>query len=453
MNFINTQSIKFNNLIKGFFIKKFNLSISKNVNNLENNKIYVNKNIMVLSNKIINLNYNTNLDQDKYSMVYILYRNIHYKMQDSTCYLDNYSKHTIKNTYNNIIKNNDNVIKNNDNVIKNNDNVIKNNDNVIKNNDNVIKNTNIMLSKDVLIIGRKYIDKKTTRKTTNSLNMFCIFDTDKSIKTTPNVNPKCIKDLEDKDEDYKVSSNDRRKFLYNLKQELYNKNIDEKYMNNIIKNCIFLDVEYTNDIYDDFEQFPISKDTSLLFMIGVCYKYENDVTYKDYTVNQLTFENEKNIITNFLNFIDSIYNNLNKPIIVFHWSPADRVIIEKTLLKHNILDYKHKMCFVDLLQIVKQTIVLKSYSLKYISKKLLSKKYDTECQNGFQAMCSVIENDIVLKKSSSCNLESSSCNLESSSCNLESSSCNLESLPIVIDIIEYNKMDTVLLYNVVCFFC
>ena len=75
MNFINSQNIKFNKLINGFFINKFNLSISKKVNCLENNKIYVNKNIMVLSNKIINLNYNTNLDQDKYSMVYILYRN------------------------------------------------------------------------------------------------------------------------------------------------------------------------------------------------------------------------------------------------------------------------------------------------------------------------------------------------------------------------------------------
>ena len=409
MNFINSQNIKFNKLINGFFINKFNLSISKKVNCLENNKIYVNKNIMVLSNNIINLNYNTNLDQDKYSMVYILYRNIHYKMQNSSCYLDNHTKHNIKDIYNNIKKDIYNNIK---------------------------KDTNTILSKDVLIIGRKYIDKKTTSKTTNSLNMFCIFDTDKSIKTKQNINPNFEKDLEDKD--YKVSSNDRRNFLYNLKQELHNKNIDEKYMNNIIKNCIFLDVEYTNDIYDDFEQFPISKDTSLLFMIGICYKYENDIKYKDYTVNQLTFENEKNIITDFLNFIDSKYNNLNKPVIIFHWSPADRVIVEKTLLKHNIIDYSHKMCFVDLLQIVKQTIVLTSYSLKYISKKLLSKKYDTECQNGFQAMCSVIENDIVLKKSNLCNLET----------NL----CNLKSLPSMIDIIEYNKMDTVLLYDVICFF-
>ena len=317
--------------------------------------------------------------------------------------------------------------------------------------------------------------------------MFCTFDTDKSIKTNrnddanrndnENRNDDAKDEHELEDEDYKVSSNDRRKFLYNLKKELYSKNIDEKYINNILKNCIFLDVEYTNDIYDDFEQFPISKDTSLLFMIGICFKYENDVQYKDYTVNQLTFENEKNIITDFLNFIDSKYNNLNKPVIIFHWSPADRVIIEKTLTRHHIdyNNYKHKMCFVDLLQIVKQTVVLSSYSLKYISKKLLSIKYDTECQNGFQAMCSVIENDIVLKKSSLCNSETSSlgseksklcnseksklCNSETSSYNSETSSYNsetssydLKSLPSMIDIIEYNKMDTVLLYDILCFF-
>ena len=81
---------------------------------------------------------------------------------------------------------------------------------------------------------------------------------------------------------------------------------------------------------------------------------------------------------------------------------------------------------IDLLIVLKQTINLPSYSLKYVAKELLNLHYDTDCQNGLDAMCRIIQNDIVTSTPNN---------------------------DIVKDIVEYNKMDTTLLYNILIYLC
>ena len=85
--------------------------------------------------------------------------------------------------------------------------------------------------------------------------------------------------------------------------------------------------------------------------------------------------------------------------------------------------------YVDLLDVVKKTIDMSSYSLKYIAKNLLHVNYDTECQNGLDAMCSIIKQNNIMNKDE-----------------------KLTDFDVTKDVIRYNKMDTVLLYKVIEFF-
>ena len=276
----------------------------------------------------------------------------------------------------------------------------------------------------MLIIGRKYYNKVTCHKNVNSLELPCFY-LSKTLK-----NDKKLQKLKIQKDDLNIN---RRKFLYQLKNELSNKlsaNSNTFYINNILKQSLFLDVEFTNDIYDDFKTFPISKDLSLLFMIGICSIDE----YINLTVDRLNDKNEYFILLKFLDYLKT--KTISQQIILFHWSNADKLIIEKTLVRHPDLyqmytdNLKNKIVYIDLLKIVKQTIVLKSYSLKYVSEKLLNIKYTTDCKNGLDAMCSIFLNDQLLD-------------------NNTLSKKSLHDFASTNDIIQYNKMDTTLLYKII----
>ena len=94
-----------------------------------------------------------------------------------------------------------------------------------------------------------------------------------------------------------------------------------------------------------------------------------------------------------------------------------------------------QIIYVDLLIILKQTIDLPSYSLKYVAKELLNLRYDTDCQNGLDAMCSIIQNDIMLTNNE-----------------MNIHNQDLLSLQSSKDIVKYNKIDTTLLYDVLIYF-
>jgi hypothetical protein len=64
---------------------------------------------------------------------------------------------------------------------------------------------------------------------------------------------------------------------------------------------------------------------------------------------------------------------------------------------------------------------------------LLNIIYDTKCQNGLDAMCSVIENDLLLKTEMY-------------------TEKNLLFFHDTKDVVNYNKLDTTLLYDIVKYF-
>jgi hypothetical protein len=396
MEFIHKQSRIFNTLIYNYFVKKYN-------------SIYKLRNVLILPNKNINSQYNINLDENKHSLIYVMYKNIYYKNTNDTnnqsrCYLDSNTKMKILKSFK-------------------------------------YYNKKINLSNDILIIGKRYINRKTNDKINDSTKLYCTYHINDNYETndnfdindnfdTTNIITKIPLSIYGKVDQHYYLQNQRRLFLYNLKNTF--KSIDTLYINNTIKNGLFLDVEYTNDIYDDFKSFPESKDYSMLFMIGITFKNKEDLEFIHYTVDKLTPEYEYKILKEFLNFINEKYKKEKCPIIIYHWSHADKTCIEKSFKKYpdlyNIYTI-YPIEFIDLLCVVKQTIKLPSYSLKYVAKTLLNINYDTECKNGLDAMCSIIQKNITMNDNQ-----------------------KLTDFDITKDIIEYNKMDTVLLYKVIKYF-
>ena len=422
MEFIQQRSLLFKKIVLNHFIINYQLSITKFVNNLNihnKNLIYVKGNYAIINNKIVNLQYNVKLDETKYSLMMILYKNIKYKEPNSTGDQPN-STGDQPNSTGDQPNSTGEAILNSD---------IKKN--IYKIFHNLDQKLNVS---DVMIIGRKY--KTNNKIISNSLGCYCTFDVLK-IKEKVNIS-KRNKNVQT--EVPLVKTNLRRTFLLNLKAYInqHGTEFNTIYINNMIQNSIFLDVEYTNDIYDDFSTFPISKDNSMLFIIGLLRIVKNECCYTDFTSKRLTYQEEYRILDNFLDYISNNYKNNKSRVTVFHWSHADKYIIEKSLARYPDLQKKYdptQIIYVDLLIILKQTIDLPSYSLKYVAKELLNLRYDTDCQNGLDAMCSIIQNDIMLTNNE-----------------MNIHNQDLLSLQSSKDIVKYNKIDTTLLYDVLIYF-
>ena len=91
MEFIQKRAVLFNKLVLDSFIKNYELSVTKLLYklNIRNHKlIYVKSNHVIVHNKIINIHYNLNLDETKYTLIMILYKNIKYKEINSNNVID-----------------------------------------------------------------------------------------------------------------------------------------------------------------------------------------------------------------------------------------------------------------------------------------------------------------------------------------------------------------------------
>jgi hypothetical protein len=326
--------------------------------------------MMIVSNKILNKHYNVQFDSDKFSVVFVLYRNI-------TCDSLNYAiigadvRRKLHSTYNNLQKNN-------------------------------------IIDSQIYVIGRKYRDKHSKLYvSTNSLSQLPVCKSASSYKMRKRTKAKTQeqKSLVDSVCDY-------------MKHKYQLNDLNHVSVHNIIHNGIYFDIEYINDIRDAFGSFPNSVDESMIFMIGVYHKNN----YTNFTVSEMVRPCEQMIMEQFVKYIVNFVKEYGTAVI-FHWSPADRVYIEKHLVRYPDLyaEYstvQNKVFYIDLIPVFKEIIPLASYSLKYVVQKLLNKRYTSNCQNGFKAMMSMIESGDFKKN--------------------------------VDDIIHYNMIDTCILAELVC---
>jgi hypothetical protein len=402
MDLIIKQTAIFKKMTIDYIINKYSLNCVKLCSKtpLYPCNIYEYKNMYIVNNFVLNQQYKLDLDTAKYSILHVCYKNLSYRNNLNQNVIN---KCVIESDYKRFISKNINYITK--------------------------KYTNY-INKYIWIIGRKYKNEKTLELENNSFLLPVFLESVSYVRkcnhkknTKTYINDNVVYD------DNVVLHQYRRRFLYTLKD--YLGDVDFSYINQILSNSVCLDIEYANDIYDDFSNFPISNNSSCLFMIGV-FDYKN--TYKNFIASQLDKRNEGIVLETYLDYVHEKISN-NGKIIIFHWSNADKIVLEKTLLRHPEL-YQfynrhiiNNIVYIDLLKVVKSTVFLNSYSLKYVLEKLLNIKYDTQCKNGLDAMCSIIYNDIEIKNSKTHK--------------------KLIDFETTNDIIQYNKLDTIYLYDII----
>lgn len=189
----------------------------------------------------------------------------------------------------------------------------------------------------------------------------------------------------------------KRKFKYVLKKEFDLKNMD---IHDLIKKTIFLDFEFIPDLVGNFDTFPKTSRKSIVFMIGIGFMENNEWVYKDYTTSELSENDEKKIINNWLKDMKRLNENGYK--YIMHWSKA-----EKTYLSKDIVYYLEKaFSFIDLMDVFKkcqsQDLKFKSLSLKHISKvfnrfNLVNLKWEDNISDGKSAMTETLFCDLLLQ--------------------------------------------------------
>jgi hypothetical protein len=229
----------------------------------------------------------------------------------------------------------------------------------------------------------------------------------------------------------------------NIKNNLFNWKYTE--------NEIFVDFETMCDIFSPFSELPEQKKTDMIFMIGVWYKHKQTGnnnsrptrwTYKRFTSNKATYEEEYRIMNEFNEFLKE-YNN---PKIWFwcaenrFWKTAENRQFDRASEEGN----KEKMDHIsnnwsidnwsDMCELFKkEPIVIKDcfkFGLKPIAKAmhkhgLISTKLESECSSGMSAMV----------KAWRCYNESES-----------PATC-----PVMQDIAKYNRFDVCVLEDILTY--
>lgn len=96
---------------------------------------------------------------------------------------------------------------------------------------------------------------------------------------------------------------------------------------------ITVDFETINSITDDFTILPIADTNSYLYMIGISYYSESTKTtnYRSIVLPRLTKRDELNLIYQFYDLIKSL-TNLDE-LVLFHWGHIERTFFQSTCMK------------------------------------------------------------------------------------------------------------------------
>jgi len=194
-------------------------------------------------------------------------------------------------------------------------------------------------------------------------------------------------------------------------------------------NEFILDIESVLNLETKGSYFnnDIQKDIPNICIIGLIIINGDNFVFKDFTIDDLTIESEKQNINNWLNFI-SKYDEIK----IYHWGHAEKTYLEN--IHKRFPDIKlPKMKLIDLLHFFRQEpIIIKdcfNFSLKTIGKNMykhgLIKSTWSDTDNGLDAMIKFKE--ICLKKDKN---------------------IPLKRYNEISEIIEYNKMDCVILKEI-----
>lgn len=212
----------------------------------------------------------------------------------------------------------------------------------------------------------------------------------------------------------------------------------------------FVDFETCNNIISNMKNLTRSilsceneSVSNFIFMIGVGYisPETNKWNYKDFTVNKITSEEEYRICKEFNDFIlsQSKKYGILKPKCI-HWSNAESIIWKNIMKRYNCLSLNMCLDWLDLLVIFKdEPIVINgcmSFSLKDVASTMKKHGFiktswnsTNDCSDGKCAMIGAIK-----------------ANTFSSKYNIP-----MKNVPIIKQIINYNKVDVKVLYEILSY--
>ena len=201
---------------------------------------------------------------------------------------------------------------------------------------------------------------------------------------------------------------------------------------------LFVDFETFNDICKPLNTIPIQEKFETIYMIGVGFVKDKKWNYISFTSKSPTYEEEYNIMNDFMNFVNS--HSKNPRIIYWHaenifWRRACEkqfdVNIEDDEKRENIICNWNIYKWFDLCDFFrKNRIVIKGcfgFGLKSISQKMrehgmINTYMESECKNGMMAMV----------KAWRC----------------YNTSPDPTNAPIMKDIIKYNEFDCKVLWDI-----
>ncbi len=171
----------------------------------------------------------------------------------------------------------------------------------------------------------------------------------------------------------------------------------------------FVDFETISEQLGHLESVDITDSrmkTQIIFMIGVGYEFNEQFHYRVFKINNFTLDEEKRILREFKDFIDSLSEELDPSEYyysrLFHWSNAEKSMLENAFQRHPSLvkQWNNHLEWIDLCDIfTSEPIVVKGalcFKLKEIANALFSHGlittyWDSDVTDGLSAMTSAIE--------------------------------------------------------------
>ena len=215
------------------------------------------------------------------------------------------------------------------------------------------------------------------------------------------------------------------------------KNISDKLLSIIIPsdNEYILDIEsliHLEEKKNYFNDF-IKKDQATICIIGsVLMKHNEFNNFKDFTINDLSIDEEKNIIQNWINSLKPCNDDFIK---IYHWGHAEKTYLNNMKKKYPDIKFPN-IILIDLLHFFRdEPIIIKdcfNFGLKNIGKALYKHKYITttwsDTDNGLDAMIKFKE-----------------------ICEKKDTNIPLKRYTEIKDIIHYNQVDCLVLMEILQF--
>ena len=203
---------------------------------------------------------------------------------------------------------------------------------------------------------------------------------------------------------------------------------------------LVVDIEKTNNVVENFNNIPYSNINDCVYMIGVHHSQHG---YKSFISHDLSQQSELANLKNFVNFLSPYYQDINQAPYIMCWGNAERGFFTKLLDKHafeltsneslilnNMLNKLVDMCkFFEMEQIIVKGAY--TFKLKDVAKNMHRLGYiNTTWHNEMDGMDTIVSMITIEKQAREQN-------------------CSLEQHPNMYQIVNYNSVDCIVVYEMV----